>query len=113
MRPIACVFVTLIFLEEIVVGTTIPPEVKDIVAFIFLSGDKGQPVPNGTGFFVVVKNDTNPGPNMFCRTVQGSIINRFGFDSTNCRAGLNSPAWISKSAVRVGFTLILSIKLWT
>lgn len=42
-------------------ATTIPSQVKNIVAFIFIKNTKGEIVPNGTGFFVGVKdtNDTN------------------------------------------------------
>jgi len=38
----------------------IPPEIKTVVAFIFIANDDGKPVPNGTGFFVGVKNPSNP-----------------------------------------------------
>lgn len=34
-------------------------EIKKSVSFIFISNDKGELVPNGTGFFVGVKNEVN------------------------------------------------------
>jgi hypothetical protein len=42
-------------------GQPIPPEVKSIVAFIFVPDTTGKLVPNGTAFFVGVK-DTNKPP---------------------------------------------------
>lgn len=42
-------------------ATPIPPEVKSVVTFIFVEGKDQKLVPNGTGFFVGVKNATNPG----------------------------------------------------
>src|SRR3972149_3685878 len=41
-------------------ATPIPPEVKSVVTFIFVEGKDQKLVPNGTGFFVGVKNPTNP-----------------------------------------------------
>ena len=38
-------------------ASVIPRNVKDIVTFIFIKNDKGDLVPNGTGFFVGVKNE--------------------------------------------------------
>jgi hypothetical protein len=38
----------------------IPPEVKSTVAFVFLKDEKGKMIPNGTGFFVGVKNPSDP-----------------------------------------------------
>jgi hypothetical protein len=38
----------------------IPAEVKSTVAFIYVVDNKGQPVPNGTGFFVGVKDTSRP-----------------------------------------------------
>lgn len=35
-------------------------EIKQCVTFIFVKNDKGDFVANGTGFFVGVKNETNP-----------------------------------------------------
>ncbi len=49
-------------------ATTVPSDVKKAVTFIFLPDESGQvlkdregnPVPNGTGFFVSIKNELNP-----------------------------------------------------
>jgi hypothetical protein len=38
----------------------VPPEIKSIVAFIFVSGAPGTAVPQGTGFFVTVKDASSP-----------------------------------------------------
>ena len=40
---------------EIAIASPIPPEVKSVVVFIFIEKD-GKLIPNGTGFFVGVKN---------------------------------------------------------
>jgi hypothetical protein len=37
-------------------ATSIPPEVKTTVAFVYVLDKKAEKVPNGTGFFVGVKN---------------------------------------------------------
>jgi len=41
-------------------ATTIPPEVKEIVTFIFVQNSEGNLEPKGTGFFVGVKDEKNP-----------------------------------------------------
>jgi hypothetical protein len=38
----------------------IPPEIKNVVAFVFEKDGKGNIVPDGTGFFVGVKDDSKP-----------------------------------------------------
>ena len=38
-------------------ATTIPPEIKETVTFIFIEDKAGKKVPNGTGFFIGVKNE--------------------------------------------------------
>ncbi len=43
-----------------VMATTIPQQVKDAVTFIFIKSDSGKPIPNGTGFFVAIKNENAP-----------------------------------------------------
>lgn len=41
-------------------ATPIPSQVKEIVTFIFVRTPNGKLKPNGTGFFVGVKDDQNP-----------------------------------------------------
>ncbi|MBW2063127.1 MAG: trypsin-like peptidase domain-containing protein [Deltaproteobacteria bacterium] len=38
----------------------VPSEIKSVVAFIFFTNEEGKLIPNGTGFFVGVKNPSNP-----------------------------------------------------
>ena len=42
------------------VVAAIPPEIKNVVAFVFEKDAKGNIVPDGTGFFVGIKDDTKP-----------------------------------------------------
>jgi len=42
----------------------IPSEIKSVVAFVFIENENGKPVPNGTAFFMGVKNASDP--NEFC-----------------------------------------------
>lgn len=37
----------------------VPPLIKDVVAFIYIQNEKGELVPNGTGFFVGVQDTKN------------------------------------------------------
>lgn len=37
-------------------GATVPPEIKKVVAFVFILDKDGKPVPQGTGFFIGVKH---------------------------------------------------------
>lgn len=62
-------FVTLFFLVSEAMATPIPPNVKKVVTFIFLSDAEGKllrdqktgnPVPNGTGFFVTATTSDVP-----------------------------------------------------
>lgn len=39
----------------------IPQDVKKTVTFIFIEKNRGELIPNGTGFFVAVKHETDPG----------------------------------------------------
>jgi len=39
--------------------TTIPDQLKEIVTFVFVRNVSGQLQPNGTGFFVGVRGETN------------------------------------------------------
>lgn len=41
-------------------ATGIPEQVKDAVTFIFIKDDSGRMIPNGTAFFVGVKNEHDP-----------------------------------------------------
>lgn len=43
-----------------VLTATIPSEVKQVVTFVFVPDAQGKPIPNGTGFFVGVKDERNP-----------------------------------------------------
>lgn len=36
-------------------AATVPPQIKDVVSFIFVQNEKGEMIANGTGFFVGVK----------------------------------------------------------
>ena len=38
----------------------VPSEIKSVVAFIFITNVEGKLIPNGTGFFVGVKNPSTP-----------------------------------------------------
>jgi len=48
----------------VLVGTVgaapIPSEIKSVVAFLFITNEKGKLIPNGTGFFVGVNNPSDP-----------------------------------------------------
>jgi len=44
----------------IVMAAPVPSEIKSVVAFIFFTNEEGKLIPNGTGFFVGVKNPSNP-----------------------------------------------------
>lgn len=46
---------------EAVTGASIPPEVKTTVGFVYVLNQKNEKVPNGTGFFVGVKNPEKEG----------------------------------------------------
>lgn len=47
-------------LGGIAMATPIPSEVKSVVAFIFIKNEEGKLIANGTGFFVGVRNPSNP-----------------------------------------------------
>jgi hypothetical protein len=40
-------------------GVTIPPELKQVVTFVYVKDNAGKMIPNGTGFFVGVKDSRN------------------------------------------------------
>lgn len=48
-----------VLVGESSMGMPIPQEVKNVVTFVFVPNEAGQPVPNGTGFFVSVKNESD------------------------------------------------------
>jgi hypothetical protein len=65
MKHIPCHLVTLIgciltLCTASVTTAEIPPEIKNVVAFVFAKNEKGSIVPYGTGFFVGLKDDTKP-----------------------------------------------------
>lgn len=47
-------------LGGVAMAAPIPPEIKSVVAFIFVKNEEGKLIANGTGFFVGVKNPSNP-----------------------------------------------------
>ena len=52
----------------------IPPEIKSVVTFIFVEGKDQKLVPNGTGFFVGVKNPTNPDQYLVCLVTAKHVL---------------------------------------
>ncbi|MBM4064642.1 MAG: trypsin-like peptidase domain-containing protein [Planctomycetes bacterium] len=60
-RIIFSIIIALLFISVgNVPATTIPQEIKDTVTFIFIKNDSGQVIPNGTGFFVGIKDENDP-----------------------------------------------------
>lgn len=57
---IALPFVMSIAITTCALAMPIPPETKAVVTFIFVPGNDGKPVANGTGFFVGVKDKETP-----------------------------------------------------
>ena len=51
-------------------------EIKKCVTFIFVKNSQGQIVPNGTGFFVRVPNETKPNMYNFYLVASGQTITR-------------------------------------
>ncbi len=47
-------------LGGILMAAPIPPVFKSVVAFIYIKNEKGELIPNGTAFFVAVKNPSDP-----------------------------------------------------
>ncbi len=54
--PLLLTAILLLAALSLSAGMPIPPEVKAIVTFIFVPNEEGTLVPNGTGFFVGVRN---------------------------------------------------------
>jgi len=60
IRNFIIVILIIFMLGGISMATPIPSEVKSVVAFIFIKNEEGELIANGTGFFVGVKNTSNP-----------------------------------------------------
>jgi len=60
IRSLIIIILIIFMLGGISMATPIPSEVKSVVAFIFVKNEKGELIANGTGFFVGVKNTSNP-----------------------------------------------------
>lgn len=59
-RMIFSVILLLFIFSKSVMATTIPQQIKEVVTFIFIKNGSGQFIPNGTGFFVGVKDENDP-----------------------------------------------------
>jgi len=57
---ILIILVSLVILGTNIMATPIRDDVKHAVTFIFVKNDSGRIIPNGTGFFVGLKNETDP-----------------------------------------------------
>jgi len=58
---LAFALVVILFWRNAIMAAPIPPEVKSVVAFLFIPGKQpGELVPYGTAFFVGVKDPKNP-----------------------------------------------------
>lgn len=77
-RSVLLIFLVLLLLiEEMAVGTPIPQEVKQAVTFVFVTSDAGKRVPNGTGFFIGVKNEQDPNlVNVYLATARHVVTNK-------------------------------------
>jgi hypothetical protein len=54
------IFFIFVILGADIGAAPIPEDVKQAVTFIFIKDDSGNIIPNGTGFFVSLKNETDP-----------------------------------------------------
>ena len=59
-RSISTVILLVCILRGIVIAAPMPSEVKSVVAFVYVTGNDGNLVPNGTGFLVGVENPSDP-----------------------------------------------------
>jgi hypothetical protein len=68
-------------------ATPPPREIAKVVSFIFLSNDRGEPridpntnapIPNGTGFFVLVENENGPGVYGYLVTAKHVLLDERG-----------------------------------
>jgi len=53
---IVSVFILTVLSQNNLYSTSVPPEIKTTVAFVYVLNEKGEKAPNGTGFFVGVKD---------------------------------------------------------
>lgn len=62
MRSInfAAIIVSLSSFITVALAASIPPQVKQVVGFIYIAGKDGKPEPKGTAFLVRVKSTQNP-----------------------------------------------------
>lgn len=65
MRPLASNVINLLVAIAVICvepsfATPVPAEVKKLVAFIYIKNDKGELLPNGTGFFIGVPSKLHP-----------------------------------------------------
>jgi len=60
IRNFIVVVLIIFMLGGIAIAAPIPSEVKSVVAFIFIKNEEGKLIANGTGFFVGVRNPSNP-----------------------------------------------------
>jgi len=60
IRNFIIVILIIFMLGGVAMAAPIPPEIKSVVAFIFVKNEEGKLIANGTGFFVGVKNTSNP-----------------------------------------------------
>lgn len=49
--------ILMLFTTKAVMANVIPDDVKKVVSFIFIRNERGEIVPNGTGFFVSIKEE--------------------------------------------------------
>lgn len=59
-RILVLSIIFILVVVTLIMAIPIPPEVKEIVSFVFSPGKDGKPIPNGTGFFVGVKLSERP-----------------------------------------------------
>jgi len=58
---LSSIVLIILFGKEVIIATPIPPEIKSVVAFVFIPGKQsGEAIPYGTAFFVGVKDPKNP-----------------------------------------------------
>ena len=60
IRNFIIIILIIFMLGGVAMAAPIPPEIKSVVAFIFVKNEEGKLIANGTGFFVGVKNPSNP-----------------------------------------------------
>jgi len=60
IRNFIIIILIIFILGGVAMAAPIPSEVKSVVAFIFIKNEEGKLIANGTGFFVGVRNPSNP-----------------------------------------------------